>query len=306
MRAYRIGLESTRLRYFEAVARSGSIRSAARKLNIAPSAISRSISQLEQELDTPLFSRGRQSLKLTSAGEILVYHVRATHAELNKACDLIDDLKGLKRGHVTIAVAESPSRSLLPEFMAQFWEKYPEISAEISIMGSQQAFDAVAEGEFDLALAFDDSKSRKPAGRLASASLPLGAVVHPDHPLAARREVRMRDFVGERVLLSDSSLTLALSIEKAMRHAFTEISPRLRTNSIALMTAMSIRGCGVAFQTRVGIETELARGDLVFIPLRDAHLSSRELVLAARPPAHLSRTAAVLGGMIARMLGRTK
>jgi DNA-binding transcriptional LysR family regulator len=306
MRAHRLGLVSTRLHYFEAVSRSGSIRSAARRLNIAPSAISRGISQLEQELDAPLFSRGRQRLNLTSAGEILAYHVRASHAELDKARDLIDDLKGLRRGHVTIAVAESPSRSLLPEFMARFWEKYPEISAEVSIMGSQQAFDAVAEGEVDLALAFNDGKPRKPANRLASANLPLGAVLRPDHPLAAKREVRMRDFGGERILLSDSSLTLALSIEKAMRHALPEISPRLRTNSIALMTAMSIHGCGVAFQTRIGVETELARGDLVFVPLRDPHLGSRELVLAARPPAHLSKTAAVLGGMIARVLDRTR
>ncbi|HEX7790235.1 MAG TPA: LysR family transcriptional regulator [Afipia sp.] len=306
MRAHRIGLISTRLYYFEAVARSGSIRSAARKLNVTPSAISRSISQLEQDLDTPLFSRGRQKLKLTSAGEILIYHARSTQAELNKANDLIDDLKGLKRGSVTIAAAESPSRSFLPELMAQFWKKYPDITAEITVMGSRQAFDSVAEGGFDLALAFDDNRTRKVAGRIASANLQLGAVLRPDHPLARKREARMQDFANERVLLSDSSLTLSQSIEKSIRKVFSDDGPRLRTNAIGLMTAMSIRGAGVAFQTRVGIEAELDRGDLVFVPLRDPQLGPRKLVLMTRPSAQLSSTAAALSDMIARMLDRIK
>lgn len=306
MRAHRFGLISTRLFYFEAVARSGSIRSAARKLNVTPSAISRSISQLEQDLDTPLFSRGRQKLKLTSAGEILIYHARTTQAELNKANDLIDDLKGLKRGSVTIAVAESPSRSFLPELMAQFWKKYPDITAEITVMGSRQAFDSVAEGGFDLALAFDDNRARKIAGRVASANLQLGAVLRPDHPFARKREVRMQDFANERVLLSDPSLTLSQSIEKSIRKAFSDDSPRLRTNAIGLMTAMSIRGAGVAFQTRVGIEAELDRGDLVFVPLRDPQLGPRKLVLMTRPSAQLSSTAAALSDMIARMLDRIR
>lgn len=306
MRAHRIGLVSTRMHYFEAVARNGSIRSAARKLNVTPSAISRSISQLEEDLGTPLFSRGRQKLKLTSAGEILIYHARATQAELNKANDLIDDLKGLKRGSVTIAVAESPSRSFLPDLMAQFWKKYPEITAEITVMGSRLAFDSVAEGEFDLALAFDDNRARKVAGQVASANLQLGAVLRPDHPFARKREVRLQDFASEKILLSDSSLTLTQSIETSMRKVFGDDGPRLRTNSIGLMTAMSSRSCGVAFQTRVGIEAELERGDLVFVPLRDANPGPRKLVLLARPPAQLSSAAAALSGMIARMLDRIK
>src|SRR5579883_2899673 len=98
MRTHRIGLLSTRVHYFETVVRTGAIRAAALKLNVAPSAISRSIAQLEVELGTTLFERVRRRLKLTSAGEILIHHARMSRAELNKACELIDDLKGLRRG----------------------------------------------------------------------------------------------------------------------------------------------------------------------------------------------------------------
>jgi DNA-binding transcriptional LysR family regulator len=306
MRTHRIGLLSTRVHYFETVVRTGSVRRAALKLNVAPSAISRSIAQLEQDLGTALFERIRQRLKLTSAGEILIHHARITSVELNKAYDLIDDLKGLRRGTVNIAVVESVARGLLPEILARFWKQFPEIVVEIRIMGSRQAFEAVLMGESDLALAFDDRESKNGLAQLTSISLDMGALVPPDHPLAKRDEVRMRDLVNERVLMSDSSLTLAASIEEAMQYAFGTINPRSRTNSISVMTELTLHGCGIAFQTRVGVEKELAERKLMFLPLRDSRLRPRKLVLMARSQARLSHAAAAFKDMIASGLDRLR
>jgi DNA-binding transcriptional LysR family regulator len=306
MRTHRIGLLSTRVHYFETVVRTGSVRRAALKLNVAPSAISRSIAQLEQDLGTALFERIRQRLKLTSAGEILIHHARITRAELNKAYDLIDDLKGLRRGIVNIAVVESVARGLLPEILAGFWLQFPEIVVEIRIMGSRQAFEAVLVGESDLALAFDDRESKNGLSQLAGISLDMGVLVPPNHPLGKRREVRMRDLVNERVLMSDCSLTLAASIEEAMQHAFATISPRSRTNSISVMTELTLHGCGIAFQTRVGVEKELAERQLVFLPLRDSRLRPRKLVLMERSHARLSHANVALKDMIVRGLDRLR
>ena len=98
MHPRRLGLVSTRLQYFLSVAQLGSIRRAAQALHIAPSAVSRTIQQLERDFGTPLFERARQRLKLTSAGEILLYHARASATELDRASAFIGDLQGLKRG----------------------------------------------------------------------------------------------------------------------------------------------------------------------------------------------------------------
>jgi len=84
MDSYRLGLVATRIHYFQLVARLGSIRQAALVLSVAPSSISRVIKQLEDELGTPLFERIRQRLKLTSAGELMLYHARVSTAELNR------------------------------------------------------------------------------------------------------------------------------------------------------------------------------------------------------------------------------
>ena len=113
MDPYRLGLVATRIHYFQLVARLGSIRQAALVLTVAPSSISRVIKQLEDELGTPLFERIRQRLKLTSAGELMLYHARVSTAELNRASSKINELHGLRR-HLRGGGSRSRSRVAVP------------------------------------------------------------------------------------------------------------------------------------------------------------------------------------------------
>ena len=303
MSLLRLGLISPRLHYFRTVVQFGSIRRAAQALNIAPSVLSRAIQHLEEELGTPLFERTRQRLKLTSAGEILVYHASASEAELDRARAFISDLQGLRRGSVGIAAVESVARGLLPDVMTRFWKRNPDVVVNVKTIGSQQAFEAVADGECDLAIAFD-ARLPKATQRLASASLKLGVLVAPSHPLATRRGVRFRDFAAERIILSDASLTLGSSIEAAMLNSAVELQPIAVTNSIHLMAELAVLGHGVTFQSRVGVERELARGDLIFIPLTDPQLRPRKLMLIARAKVHLPAGPAALAAMLTEAIQR--
>jgi DNA-binding transcriptional LysR family regulator len=128
------------------------------------------------------------------------------------------------------------------------------------------------------------------------------------HPLATRRSARLRDFAGDRVILSDASLTLGSSIEAAMLNSAVELRPIAITNSIHLMSAFAVRGHGVTFQTRVGVERELEEGELVFVPLSDPALRARKLMLIARAKVHLpagpAALAAMLGEAIQKLDGR--
>jgi DNA-binding transcriptional LysR family regulator len=286
MEAHKLGLISSRLHYFQTVAQLGSIRGAAQALNVAPSAISRTVQALEELLGLPLFERVRRRLKLTSAGEIL---------ELNQACSFINDLTGLRRGKITVSAVESITRGLLPGILAQFWERLPNVAVEVRTVGSSEALRLVAEGETELGIAFD-TKTPRGTQRLAAASLSLGALLWPGHPLAGRKEVRLNDFSRERVFLSDATLALRSSIEGALLDSRIDFDPRAVTNSIDLMAKCVTSRLGVAFQTRVGVESELRRKELVFVPLRDPALRPRRLLLASRaktfptePPALLAR-----------------
>ena len=301
MYPYRLGLVATRIHYFQLVARLGSIRQASQALNVAPSSVSRILRQLEDELGTPLFERVRQRLKLTSAGELMLYHARVSLSELNRACNEINDLHGLHRGTVSVAVIESVARGIMPAALEEFWGRHPAITVNVKVVGSQQAANMVAEGECDLAMVFDVRVPRT-IRRIATVSLPLGVLAVPGSKLAQKKELRLFDLAGEKVILSDTSLMLSSSIEETFSRSLTDLNRRSRTNSIGLMIEMAKRGLGTVLQTRVGIEQEIADGSLVFVPLRDSKFNPRKLMLLSRSEKEMPDAASALGKLLAQMI----
>jgi DNA-binding transcriptional LysR family regulator len=303
MDPYRLGLVATRIHYFQLVARLGSIRQAALVLGIAPSSISRVIKQLEEELGTPLFERVRQRLKLTSAGELMLYHARVSTAELNRASEKINELHGLRRGRVSVSIIESVARGLMPKILSKFWKDHPEINVDIKVVGSQQASESVAEGDCDLAVAFDVQVPRN-VRRIAMVSLPLGVLAPPGSRFASKKQIRLFELSGERVILSDQSLMLGISVEEAFNRSLIELTRRSRTNSIGLMVDLANMNLGAVLQTRVGIEREIADGTLVFVPVRDPRIAPRRLMLLARSEKEMPDAASAFGALLAREIER--
>src|SRR5258708_32451849 len=188
MDSYRLGLVAPGIHYFQLVARLGWIGQAALVLSVAPSSISRVIKQLEDELGTPLFERIRQRLKLTSAGELMLYHARVSTAELNRASSKINELHGLRRGAVSVAIIESVARGLMPRVLAEFWAHHPDINVDIKVVGSRLACYAVAEGECYLAVASDFPVPRN-VRKIATVSLPRGVRAQPGSRLAGNKNL---------------------------------------------------------------------------------------------------------------------
>ena len=303
MDPYRLGLVATRIHYFQLVARLGSIRQAALVLSVAPSSISRVIKQLEEELGTPLFERVRQRLKLTSAGELMLYHARVSTAELNRASEKINELHGLRRGRVSVSVIESAARGLMPKVLSEFWAHHPEINVDIKVVGSQQASEALAEGDCDLAVAFDVQVPRT-VRRIAMVSLPLGVLAPPGSRFASKKQIKLFELSGERVILSDQSLMLGISVEEAFNRSLIELTRRSWTNSIGLMVDLANMNLGTVLQTRVGIEREIADGTLVFVPVRDPKIAPRRLMLLARSEKEMPDAASAFGALLAREIER--
>ena len=90
------------LRYFVEVARLGSIRIAAERLNVAPSAISRQIQNLEDTNGIPFFERHARGVVLTQAGQIFDEYARFVLQELDRTRSDINDLKQLRRGTIRV------------------------------------------------------------------------------------------------------------------------------------------------------------------------------------------------------------
>jgi DNA-binding transcriptional LysR family regulator len=294
-------LTSTTVYYFQTVAKLGSIRAAAEELNVAPSAISRQLLKLEEELGVPLLERLPRGMRLTSAGEILIYCAQRSSAELERARAEIAELRGLKRGHIALATVESVASGFLVPLLAKFCGEHSRVTLELMVMGSSRASRAVADGDAEIALTFDVAGAPR-LTELAGARLPIGAVMSPKHPLASAKSLKLRDFIEYPVFLSDTSLTMRASLDVAMRRMTIPLTARVVSNSLYLMNRLVAEGTGVAFETRVGVSREIDNGELVYIPLSEPELEPQHLSLKARPESRLAPPAEALAKMLASEL----
>lgn len=288
------------LRYVDEVARSGSIRKAATRLNVASSAINRQILALEEEIGSPIFERMPRGLRLTTAGELLISHVRQTLKEHDRVRARIESLKGLRRGEVTIVTTSGIAGGFLAGIVSRFVAAHPGFKVRVFTIPRDATIAAVTSGEADLGLAYNLPHNP----RLTSfyrANFQLGAIMAPAHPLARRVSIRLSDCVQFPLIVADSSMSIRDVIE-ARAPADLDISLAIESNSIGFMKRMAASVPNISFLNPVDIGEELERGSLVFVPVRELQGQPQVLSLVHRSRAPLENAAHLLATEICASL----
>ncbi|MFT4026616.1 MAG: LysR family transcriptional regulator [Novosphingobium sp.] len=287
--------------YFDEVVRSGSIRRASERLHLSPSAIDRHMLLMEQRLGVRLFERLPQGLHLTAAGEVLIAYVRRWRREQRQAMAQIDDLIGLRRGEVTLAIAEG-AIDFVARAMPPFREKYPGIDIKFVVAGAQAVGESVLEGSVEIALTFNP-----PDGldfRVERTMVyQLGAVVPPGHPLADREEIAFADCAKHRLVLPDETLSYRHIVDKVWAKTIGgHTRGGVYANSIGLLKALIQSGLGVGLLTKLDVTAEIADGQLIFIPLAEPKIPLSVLSLISASGRTLSAPASLLLNHLAQVM----
>lgn len=119
------------LRNFLAVAEHGSMRAAARHLGIAQSALTRSIQELEQELDATLFERQAKGIQLTETGRHFLTRAHAIQNEVRRAQEEIEQLRGSAKGTIHLGLSTVAQIALFPYAAKAFRMRYPDVVLNI-------------------------------------------------------------------------------------------------------------------------------------------------------------------------------
>lgn len=265
--------------YADAVARHGSIRKAATSLHIVSSALNRRILDLEEELGAPLFERLPRGVRPTAAGELYLAYVRRCMRELEEVRAQIEGLHRLLRGRVRLAVAESVTGHMLPTAIARFQGQHPNVTFHVRIDGPKGLSDALASDDADLILTHDPLE-RPQVSVLASVHQPFCALVTPDHPLASRASLTLRQCIAYPIALPDKTLAARALIDRALMRSSFKLEPALVSNSVELTKTFARANRAVCFQFRIAGLPDPS--GLVAIPLADPGFAQATLALAAR------------------------
>ncbi|CAH0342380.1 LysR family transcriptional regulator [Rhizobium sp. CECT 9324] len=278
-------LHSRKLDYINEIARCGSIRKAAARLNVASSAINRQILALEAEIGVPIFERLPRGLRLTAAGELCIEHIRDVLKNYERLESRIRGLKMPQAGKVSMVTTVGLAAGPLPEIIAKFVGQHPRVRIQLRNDGGSTTLHPVLTGEVDIGLGFNIPAT--PGIRtLANFDVPIGVVLPPGHRLAGSGPISLVDVVQERLVLAQTGTSLRDVINLALAPLPVSVEPVVETNASEMLKQLVRSGTGLTLLNPLDVIVECRRGELVFRPIVETH-SRQPMKLFARARAPL-------------------
>jgi DNA-binding transcriptional LysR family regulator len=284
-------MDLAQLHVFLTVARERSFSRAAEKLYRTQPAVSIVIRKLEESVGQPLFVRGARQAKLTDAGELLRDYAERLLNLRDEIQKGMEDLTGLRRGHLSLGVNESSIHALLPT-LARFRQLHPDVHIAVHRTFSRDIPREVLNYRLDLGVvSYVPPDEKLSAVRIFRDELTF--VVPPRHPLARRRWVDISGLGRE--------IFVAHIVESPYRWRVIQLFQKHRVPlnmPVELPTIESIKrfvqmGMGVAIVPRMCVRWEVERGTLVEVKIRQLKMP-RHLFLISRRGARLSHAAVAL------------
>jgi LysR family nitrogen assimilation transcriptional regulator len=248
------------LRYVITVAEEGGFTAAARKLNIAQSAISRQVANLEEELGGALFLRRKQGLEVTEAGRRFVAHARDLLQSMRNVRDDVSSLLVEPSGNVIIGVPPTAGETIIPGIYETCRERWPNIVLSVRESYSADIYQAVLRNELDLGFVHD------PVPLPELNILPL--VGEPMYVVAPRGtklpDPVPADWLTENgLILPESPFGLRQVLDGYARRQGLDLNIVATANGVAITKAMVIAGIGSTVLTRSAVVDEVEAGKLV-------------------------------------------
>jgi DNA-binding transcriptional LysR family regulator len=244
-------MELRHLRYFVALAETGHFGQAAQRLNIVQPALSMQIRDLEEEVGGPLFTRTRQGVLLTAAGEVLLTEARRTLAQAEHARDAARrSLRG-EIGRVRVGFAGNAVLSgMLTDALRQFRARFPHAQVAVQEMPPNLQEDALVKGEIDIAYGTVEPLAENRALRCERiGNWPMVVAMAQDHPLAKRARVPLKVLANEQIIAFSSDDGDA-GLVHLRAHLGIAVEPAFRVSSTLSVLALAAAGLGVALVPR--------------------------------------------------------
>lgn len=260
------------LQAFATVAKEGSFTRAGKALSISQPSVSALVIGLQKELGVKLFEKLGVRPHLTEAGRRLLRLVETALATIEKIPDEMDEIKGLKKGRLSVGGSGFAGATLLPVAVQAFKKSFPSIDVKLMIQRSGIIEEKLLNGDVDVALMGNSPKSP-----LITASLyreeRVVVIAPPDHPLAKRRSVRLEQIAEEPIVADEKGTLSREMVEEVFNRKRLPFVPVLEINVLsagrdALKSAVA-NGLGISFLPEHCVALDVKAGLLKIIDVAD-------------------------------------
>jgi DNA-binding transcriptional LysR family regulator len=284
-------MELRHLEHFLAVAEELSFTRAAGRLHIVQSAVSASVRALERDLQTELFNRTTQRVRLTDAGTMLLPQARRILAEVGSARESVADVRAGLRGTLTIGTMQALSAGPVDIVgqLVDFRVTHPLLEIRLRHLqgGSSELADELRDGGIDIAVLSLPGGQPPGIALTPLASEPMKLVCPEGHRLAKRRSIRLPELADERFVDHPSGWGTRTSTDRAFSAAGIVRTVVFEVGDTGSVVNLVRHGLGVAllppslFVDTDGLSLIPVRGDVVLWEISLALPANRPVSAAA-------------------------
>ena len=254
------------LKIFEAVASHLSYTRASEALHLTQPAVSMQVKQLENTVGLPLFEQIGKKIFLTDAGNEFRRYSSAISSQLEELGQVVDEIKGLKRGRLTIAVA-STANYFLPRLLAVFRQRHGDVTVSLDVTNRAQLLKCLEENRTDLVI-----MGQPPEGMDLVAERfmdnPLVVIAAPEHPLAKEKNIALARLREETFLLREQGSGTRSAMERYFTANKLELSSSLEMSSNEAIKQGVEAGLGLGLVSLHTLAMELELKRLVILDVK--------------------------------------
>ena len=267
------------LRILKAIANEGSFKKASERLYVSQPALSLQMQNLERQLNTPLFYRGRRRLQLTETGQLLLRYCGRILTLCEETCRALDDLQSLHGGTLIMGASQTTGTYLMPRLLGLFRKRYPDVSVELQVHSTRppelkEILQVTAYAEDELAL-----------------------ILPTSHPFSQLKYIQKEDLYRLQFITLDPQSTIRKVIDKVLNQNGIDskrFKIEMELNSIEAIKNAVQSGLGAAFVSVSAISKELELGLLHWAPIEKIMIK-RTLSIIINPNRYYSKAAEQFG-----------
>jgi DNA-binding transcriptional LysR family regulator len=290
-------IDLTSLRLFVTVCQEKNIARAAEREFIAPSAVSRRITEIEAAIGLPIIERQSRGISVTPVGETVLRHAQAVIANIESMSAELSQFFSGAKGDVRVVANLSSMVQFLPEDIAAYQRLFPEVNIDIEELSSAEVVRSVEErgAAFGICIAVPKFEGLE---QLHYRTDRLSFMIPRKHPLASRTQIHITELANEHFvgLRGDSAITLLIAQE--LSRVGIVLNTKIQVSSLDALCRMVHVGLGIAVVPHQAGELWANSLDVELIPLVEPW-AVRELVIMFKSHDQLNAAARSLVNFLA-------
>lgn len=242
---------------FYKVAELKSLTKTAEYMHISQPAISKTIKNLEEELNTPLFTRTRQGVVLNEAGEKIFLNVKQAFTLLEEAEIKISEFNNMQSGTIKLGISTTLAKKYLVKYVKDFHSLYPNITIDIYTDPTKKLIESLKNGELDFIIGKFPTKRETGLSYLKLGSSKYIFVTNYDYYSKFNNNISAEELTRYPLLLQKSPSNSRATAEKYFSDLNIKVDPIMNIGSANLLCDFLVNGLGIGYVTKLYVEEEI-------------------------------------------------